>query len=288
MFGRQTQGSVVCPSCGRLVGVRDARCFSCGAPNPSLFGFSPLLRRIGGENAFSNLLIGGCGLMYIIELVLSRDSLFAGGGGLFSLLSPRTDVVFLLGASGSVPVFGYGRWWTVLSAAWLHGGLLHIAFNVLWIRDIAPVVSRFYGAGRMVLIWTAASAVGFGASSLAGLIFPGVPIIGGGRLTLGASASLFGFFGALIWYSHRSGQTGMRRVVWIWAIVGIAFGLVVPVVDNWAHVGGFAGGWLAARLLDPLEDERPSHVLAGLICLLAAAASIVASVVTGLPLIQGH
>jgi rhomboid protease GluP len=288
MLGRQTQGSVVCPSCGRLVGVRDARCFNCGAPNPSLWGFAPLLRRLGGENAFANLLIGGCGLLYVVSLVLSRGSLLAGGGGLFSLLSPRGDVVFLLGASGSVPVFGYGRWWTVLSAAWLHGSLLHIAFNALWLRDLAPAVSRLYGAGRMILIWTAGSVVGFGASSLAGLLLPGVPFIGGSGLTLGASASLFAFFGALIWYGHRTGQSGMKRMVWIWALIGIGFGLVFPRIDNWAHVGGFAGGWLAARLLDPLRDERPAHVLGGLVCLVAALAAVVASVVTGLPVVAGN
>jgi hypothetical protein len=59
---------------------------------------------------------------------------------------------------------------------------------------------------------------------------------------------------------------------------------VVPGIDNWAHAGGFAGGWAAARLLDPLAGERPAHLLAGLACLVAAAASIAASVVTGLAL----
>ena len=55
--------------------------------------------------------------------------------------------MFLLGASGGIPVFGYGRWWTMLSASWLHGSLLHIIFNMMWVRDLGPVVADMFGPG---------------------------------------------------------------------------------------------------------------------------------------------
>src|SRR5213592_2285300 len=74
--------------------------------------------------------------------------------GLLSMLSPSIQSLFLFGASGAVPVFRFGRWWTVLSAAWLHGGVLHIAFNMMWVRDLAPPTARFYGPGRTVIIYT--------------------------------------------------------------------------------------------------------------------------------------
>ena len=285
MLGRQRQGSVVCPSCGRLVGVRDERCLNCGLRNPGLFGFAAVLRRLGGEQAFSHLLIFGCGALYLASLLLTPDLL--SGSGLANLLAPSRGAVFLLGASGAVPVFGLGRWWTVLSAGWLHGNLLHILFNMLWVRDLAPGVSRLYGAGRMLIIWTVASVVGFAASSTAGLLLRGVPLVGGAGFTLGASASIFGLLGALIAYGHASGQSAMKRMVWGWVAIGAIFGFVFPGIDNWAHAGGFFGGWLAARALGPLAAERPAHVLGGLVCLLAAAAAIAASIVTGLPLIRG-
>ena len=60
----------------------------------------------------------------------------------------------MFGASGAYPVFGYGRWWTILSAGWLHGGALHILFNMMWVRQIGPAVADIYGAGRMVIIYT--------------------------------------------------------------------------------------------------------------------------------------
>jgi hypothetical protein len=61
----------------------------------------------------------------------------------------------------------------------------------------------------------------------------------------------------------------------------------VPGVDNQAHLGGFVGGYLTARFLDPLTPERGDHLLVALVCLVLTAVSVVASVVTGLPLLQG-
>jgi rhomboid protease GluP len=287
MLKRQRQGSTVCPRCGRLVGVRDEACFNCGLRNPAMFGFGPALRRLGGEAGFANLLLVGCGVFYLVSLLLSPGAL-GGRGGLFGLLAPSWPALFLLGGSGAEPVFGYGRWWTVLSAGWLHGGLLHIGFNLLWVRDTAPAVARLYGSGRLVLIWLAGGVGGFLLTSTVALLAPGLPyFLHGGMRTIGASASLFGLFGALICYGQRTGQSGIRQMVWGWLVAGVVFGVLVPGIDNWAHAGGFAGGWLAARLLDPLRDERPGHVLAALVGLALSLAAVALSVVTGLPHVRG-
>jgi hypothetical protein len=56
----------------------------------------------------------------------------------------------------------------------------------------------------------------------------------------------------------------------------------MPGIDNYAHGGGFAGGWLAARLLDPLKPERIDHLILGLVCLGASLLAVLVSVVTGL------
>ena len=57
-------------------------------------------------------------------------------------------------------------------------------------------------------------------------------------------------------------------------------------VDNWAHLGGFLGGWLAARILDPLKPERTNHVVLAMLCLAASVASIAASLLIPLPLLD--
>ena len=280
MLGRQRQGSVVCPTCGRLVGVRDERCLICGTRNPSLWGFSQALRRLGDDLGFTKLLIFGCGALFLVSIFLSGGPQM--GGGLFNLLSPRLDVLRLLGASGPIPIFVDGRWWTPLSATLLHGGLVHILFNMMWLRDLAPAVARFYGAGRMVIVWTVAGVTGFALSAVAGVVIPSLPFYGRrAGFAVGASAAIFGLLGALIWYGRRTGQKAMSKVVWGWAAAGFLIGLL-PGIDNFAHLGGFVGGWVAARLLDPLRDERPGHVLTAIVCLVATVAAVVASVVTGL------
>ena len=69
-------------------------------------------------------------------------------------------------------MFGLGRWWTIFSAGWLHAGLLHIFFNMMWVRQLGPPTADIYGAGRMVIIYTLSGASGFLLSSVAGHVMP--------------------------------------------------------------------------------------------------------------------
>jgi rhomboid protease GluP len=285
MFNRQRTGSVVCPSCGNLVGVNDQRCYNCGRWNPGMWGFAPLLRRLGNDFGFTTVVIGGSAALYVLTLLASGGQI--GMSGLLSLLSPSSQALFLFGASGAVPVFGFGRWWTILSAGWLHGNLLHIVFNMMWVRQLGPATGQLYGASRLVIIYTIGGAMGFLLSSLAGVLLPGVPILGGASFTIGASAPIFGLLGALVRYGHRTGSSMVRGQAWSWAVTLFVFGLIMPGVDNWAHAGGFAGGYLAAIWLDPLRAERTDHMVIALVCLGATLASVAASLVQGLSLLRG-
>jgi rhomboid protease GluP len=285
MFKRQTTGSVVCASCGYLVGVNDDRCYHCGRRNPGLWGFAPALRSLGHDAGFVPFVIGTCIIVYGLMLVASRGDLGQGGGPM-SLLSPNQPSLFLFGASGRWPVFGYDRWWTVLSAGWLHGNLLHILFNLMWIRQLAPAVGEFYGPGRMVIIYTVAGVVGFTASSVVGLIPIPVPMLRGADLTVGASASIFGLLGALVYYGRRGGSRLVQSQALNWAIMAGVLGFMLPGIDNWAHAGGFVGGYLAGRLLDPLTPERINHMAVAVICLAVSVLSVVVSVLLGVRLLQ--
>ena len=207
---RQKTGSVVCASCGSLVGVNDDRCYSCGRRNPGLWGFGPILRRFGNDLGFVSLVVYGCIVIYFASLVLTV--LTGGnilGGSIFSILGPSSYAAVLLGASGGQVVFLYDRWWTVLTAGWLHGGLMHIFFNVIGIRQLGPAIADLYGAGRMVIIYTVAGVAGFALSSVMGLL--PIPFFGA-TLTVGASASIFGFVGALMHYGRRTGSSQARQV----------------------------------------------------------------------------
>ncbi|MBZ0111442.1 MAG: rhomboid family intramembrane serine protease, partial [Thermoanaerobaculia bacterium] len=147
---RQTTGSVVCPSCGRLVGVKEGKCPNCGRPNPGMWGFTQVLRSLGQDMGLSAIVTTGCTVLFLLALALDPSGINL--KSLFGFLAPSIESSFVLGASGPVPVFQYGRWWTVLTASWLHGSLLHIFFNMMWIRQLAPAVAHLYGPGRATVI----------------------------------------------------------------------------------------------------------------------------------------
>lgn len=279
MWTRKRHGAVICPSCGKLVGVNDERCLSCGRWRPGMWGFAPLLRALGSGVGLVPGVIGACVVLYATSLLLDPAGIQR--RGVLSLLSPSGKSLFLLGAAGAVPVVGFGRWWTVLSAAWLHGGLLHIAFNMLWLRSLLPAMVEAFGPGRTVMIYTTSAAAGFSASSLVGAFLPFLPsFLRGAHLTIGASAPLFGLLGALVWYGHRVGHSLVGRQALQWAVMLGVMGFLIPGVDTWAHLGGFAGGVAAASLTRPLTPEQPRHLLGGLACLLATAAAILASLLS--------
>jgi rhomboid protease GluP len=277
MFKRQKTGSVLCSSCGKLVGVREPVCWNCGRRNPGLWGFGPVLRGLGRDLGYTSIVIAGCAILYAATLVMDPQGIRI--NGLFDFLSPSNSSLLRFGAAGAVPVFGYGRWWTVLSAAWLHGSLMHIFFNMLWVRQLAPDVVELYGAPRTVILYTAAGIAGFSLSSFAGLLFGGIPVffLRGAMVTIGASAPIFGLLGALVYYGRRGGSRHIGGQATSLAIVLFIFGFIMPNIDNYAHLGGFLGGYGMAKWLDPLEPERTDHMVWALICLAATLLSLLAS-----------
>ena len=269
------------------MGVNDDRCYTCGRRNPGLWGFGPMLRRFGNDVGFTTAIVYGCTAMYVASLLVT---VLKGGVGalmgpsIFSILGPNDYALYLFGVSGAYPVFVMGAWWTLLSAGWLHGGLLHILFNMMWVRQLGPVVADTYGAARMIIIYTIACVAGFFLSSLMGWLTRFTPILffSGGWHTLGASAPIFGLLGALVYYGRRGGSRLVRSEAAGYAITLFVFGLFMPGVDNVAHAGGFAGGYVAGMWLDPLKRERMDHFVGAAICLGLTALSIITSIVTWL------
>lgn len=288
MFRRQRVGSVVC-SCGRLVGVQDDRCLNCGRWNPGLWGFAPALKRFGNDLGFVELVTAACIILFLVELALSQYLATIGAtrggigtGGFLSFLSPSPDVSIIFGAAGAIPVIVEGRWWTLLSAGWLHGGLLHITFNLMAIRQLAPPCAELYGPARTIIIYSLSSITAFLVSSLVGYVFGRIPIIGGAYYSLGASGSLCGLVGALLYYGERGGSRFIRSQIGTYAVGILLMGVLMPGIDNMAHVGGFAGGYLVGKWLDPLRAERLDHILAAIVCLAASGFAILGSVLYGL------
>src|SRR5690606_30213625 len=144
---------------------------NCGRRNPGLWGYATAVRRLGSDLGFVPFVIGLSIVMYVASLLMSQGNVGMVG---FNFLSPSRYALFIMGASGAEPVFLYDRFSAVISAGWLHGSLIHILFNMYWVRQLAPAVSDLYGPGRLVIIYTAATVLGFAMSSTAFLI--GIPI----------------------------------------------------------------------------------------------------------------
>jgi rhomboid protease GluP len=284
---RQKWGSVVCPGCGTLVGVQDERCLTCNRWNPGMWGFAPVLTRLGRDMGFVPFVMASCAALYAATLLTSPQIT---GGGIFSFLSPSLTSLFAFGASGSRPVLGYGRWWTVLTASWLHASLIHIVMNMMSIRNVAPLVAEFYGASRMIIIYVLSGVAGFTLSTLGGAYLGGLPILGylmgGGGFTVGASASITGLIGAIYFYGHRTGSGAITEQARFWVISFLIMGFLIHGIDNWAHVGGLVGGYFCAKILDPLTRERLDHFLIAIGLLALSAIAVIVSFTTALSVLR--
>jgi rhomboid protease GluP len=274
---RQTQGSIICPRCGKLISVTEEKCPFCGAWQPGLYGWAPGLQKLVGRRLdLIALIVSGCIALYVISLALQPQAIFR-MTGLFSILSPDGRALLQLGMTGGL-AWEQGWWWTVLTAIYLHGSLLHIFFNVMWIRQLGPVVTEFYGPARAFVIFNLSGAVGFLVSNLMS-----------GQHSVGASGSIFGLLAALIVYGRRHGSSMLSTQMWQWAIIMFVMGFIMPSVNNWAHAGGFAGGWLVAMVMPSAERRESNAVMAlALGLLVAVVAGIVLSFVNLTALMLRH
>ncbi len=250
-------GSILCPNCGKLISSTAAECMHCGTKNPNLWGFSEILRKFfGGQVSLVPIIVTACIALYILSIALDPSAIFQTRGFL-GFLSPATNSLVSLGMTGAYPL-SQGHWWTLITAIYLHGGALHILFNALWIRQLGPTVEELFGTSRSFLIFTISGALGFVLSTFAGNYF-----------TIGASGSIFGLLGALVYYGRKRGGsfgTAVYKQTGQWAIVLFIFGFLFPGIDNFAHGGGFLGGYLTASLLGFIEikKENRTHQLLAL------------------------
>ncbi|MEE2659016.1 MAG: rhomboid family intramembrane serine protease [Candidatus Latescibacterota bacterium] len=240
-----------------------------------MFGLAQWMRRFGVNVDFPHLITITCVSLFLLALILDLSAVMQ-PRDMMSILEPGGMASIRVGMTGKLPVLGGfayngyydrgGRWWTVITAIYLHGSLLHILFNMLWVRQLGPVVEQLFGTYRLFIIFTVAGVTGFVASVMMGNLH-----------TLGASGSIFGLLAAAIVYGRKRGSALFTRQFLQWAVLMFVFGLIMPGIDNWAHGGGFGGGYVTAWLFSRQPDDREgigTYLLAG-ICLLATVGAFV-------------
>jgi rhomboid protease GluP len=178
-------------------------------------------------------------------------------------LSPSVEVLLKMGASGTLPVFSMDRWWTVITANYLHGSLLHVVFNVMSLLSVGKITLKVYGPSRLFLVYFLGGVFAMAASSLAGI-----------ELTVGASGAICALIGAMAYDDWRANKGNLKKrlfSVGIWVFFIAVIGLILPNVNNWAHAVGFASGFLFGFCFWPNTTQKESplfRVMAGLCMLL--------------------
>lgn len=248
MFGGGEKRPQLCPACGALVGIHATRCHECGTNlRFSLAALSKGLAGVfGGHAPMTTGIVIANVILFAIELMGTMQA--GAAGGLSILWGMNGEILYRLGACFGPSIFVGHEWYRLLTAMFLHGGLIHIGFNMMVLMDLGPMVEEVYGSARFLFLYVATGAVGFLVSALAG------------HFSIGASGAILGLVGLLIAITTKRGGMYMkelRRRLISWVVTIFAMGLLFTGLrtDNWAHLGGLAAGFLLGKLFADRQPE---------------------------------
>ncbi len=144
------------------------------------------------------------------------------------------------------PLVADGELWRLATVTLVHGGIIHLGFNMYALYIVGPLVEGLYGSPRFALVYVLTAAAGSAAS----FVFSPSPV------SVGASGAVFGLFGMLLVSDrvHRPALTrGARNLtgqIGMLIVINLFLGFSIPNIDNAAHIGGLlAGAWLGFILV---------------------------------------
>jgi len=228
------RGASVCPLCGgRLRGAR-ARTSNDGPER--VLGVIPI------PSTATSVIIGANVLFYVLAWYLTAQSGASSGMGGIS-----GEVLYRLGAKSGLAIRLGHQWWRLVTAIFLHAGLLHIGMNLWCLMDLGPEVESLFTTPKFVVLYLVTGVFGFVLSTWWSL-----------GVSVGASGSIMGLIGILIGASFHHGSLGKhyRGMLWRWVIYILAFGLLpFFAVDNAAHIGGLVSGLVLGYFVPQGEEE---------------------------------
>ena len=178
-------------------------------------------------------------IAFIWEIVVAGPGMLSPMGG------GNVGAVLQAGALSPNAVLVYHEWWRIVTAGFLHAGLLHIFVNMISLYSLGRFIETATGSLRMLVIY----AVSLVLSGL-GVVYlstPGYAAVG----TLGASGAIFGLFGALFAIGLKLGRPGMQLVRSNLGILllNLIITFAVPSISWQAHVSGLVGGFLLTLVI---------------------------------------
>lgn len=267
----------ICPACGALVGISATKCHECGTN--LRFSLAALGKKFSGlfgdqeAPATTALLIANILMFAVSWMALAA----AGGGGGLTILWGLSGIGQIrLGMSIPFPyLIATHEWWRVVTAMFLHGGLIHIGFNMMALMQFGPALEELYGSAKYLFIYVVTGAFGFLLSAYTG------------HFSLGASGAILGLVGVMLAVTTKRGGSYMlalrsRLITSVVILFVMGFSGFMS-MDNFAHGGGLAAGFLLGKIFadrQPLNGgERNRAYALGLFAGLVVIASFVLMIV---------
>jgi rhomboid protease GluP len=174
------------------------------------------------------------------------------GGGLSILWGMGGEATYRLGMSAPYGIYIQHEWYRLITAMFLHGGLIHIGFNMMALMQIGPALEELYGSSRYFFLFIVTGAFGFLVSS-----FPYGPW--SPNNSLGASGGLLGLVGAMLAITGKRGGSYMRELrsrLISNVVILFVLGFMGMGIDNKAHLGGLASGFVLGKIF---ADRQPMN-----------------------------
>lgn len=178
---------------------------------------------------------------------------------LYGVLHGNDELINMFG--NNYELVQNGEFYRLLTCMFVHADIMHILFNMIALYSIGPVVERYYGKSKFLLIYL--------VSGLLGSIFSGV-FMTADSISIGASGAIFGLLGSICYftYYYRATLQGiLRGSIMPVIIINLVIGLISSSIDLSAHIGGLIGGILVSMAIGIGDKHRKSDQINGLIVL---------------------
>jgi membrane associated rhomboid family serine protease len=162
------------------------------------------------------------------------------------------------------PAVAAGDWWRLITSGFLHGGLLHVGFNMYILWFLGNLLEPSLGPWRFGALYL--------ASLLAGSF--GALLLSPNAATVGASGAVFGLMGASFVMSYARGMDPMQSGIGPLILINLALSFIIPNISIGGHLGGLIGGALCAFLMEQVGNRRRGVGLPILVCALVGAIAV--------------
>jgi membrane associated rhomboid family serine protease len=273
-------GRGVCPDCMVFapVGIRclDHASQGRGAARPAMRRRARSTRAgfLNQVGLVTRILIGVNIAVYLVNL-LQGASLRENGGTLYTdwFLIAQAQLV----ETGELIGVAEGQWWRLITAAFLHGSIIHLGLNMLFLWFIGSPVEMAIGRWRYLAVYFVTALSG---SAGALLLDPNVP-------TVGASGALFGILGCAVVLEQQGMHVLGGSALGI-AVINFLITLAVPGISLGGHAGGFVGGILCGLALTRFGRGHAAYGRLGAVGVGAIAGVGVASVLVAYLKVRGY